>query len=101
LLPGGDRRKRRFGFADRQLRIGLQRRQDMLERPMVTLQPLSNLGQSLLAFARDVERPSTRAKGKRLIHRDALLFADPQSPPGIVGGRRWLVAKDVNDGNGT
>jgi hypothetical protein len=25
LQPGGDRRERRFGFADRQLRIGLQR----------------------------------------------------------------------------
>jgi hypothetical protein len=29
--------------------------------------------------------------------RDALLLADPQSPSGIVGGRRRLVAKDVNE----
>ncbi len=31
--PGGDGRKRRFGIADRQLRIGLQRQQHMLVRP--------------------------------------------------------------------
>ena len=31
--PGGDRRKRRFGVAGRQLRIGLQRQQDMLVPP--------------------------------------------------------------------
>jgi hypothetical protein len=30
-----------------------------------------------------------------------VLFADPQSPSGIVGGRRWLVAKDVNEGSET
>src|SRR5271157_386534 len=29
--------------------------------------------------------------------RDAVLLADPQSPSGIVGGRRWLAAKDVNE----
>ena len=33
LQPGGDRRKRRFGLADRQLRIGLQRQQHILEHP--------------------------------------------------------------------
>ena len=36
-------------------------------------------------------------KGKRVLLRDVLLLADPQSPSGIVGGRRWLVAKDVNE----
>ena len=98
LQPGGDRRKRRFGFADRQLRIGLQRQQHMLAHPKtVAVHPLANLGQPLLAFAGDAERPSVRAKGKRVILRDALLLADPQSPSGIVGGRRWLVAKDVNE----
>jgi hypothetical protein len=98
LQPGGDRRKRRFGLGDRQSRIGLQRQQNMLERPKtVTVQPLSNLGQPLLAFARDAERPSTREKGKRVKMRDVLLLADPQSPLGIVGGRRRLVAKDVNE----
>ncbi len=35
-----------------------------------------------------------------MILRDAVLLADPQSPFGIVGGRRWLVAKDVNEGGG-
>ena len=33
--------------------------------------------------------------------RDALLLADPQSPFGIVGGRRRLVAKDVNERGAT
>jgi len=33
--------------------------------------------------------------------RDAVLLADPQSPSGIVGGRRWLAAKDVNVGSNT
>jgi hypothetical protein len=33
LQPSDGRRKRRFGFADRQLRIGLQRQEDMLVRP--------------------------------------------------------------------
>ena len=98
LQPGGDRRKRRFGLADRQLRIGLQRQQDMLAHPKtVAVHPLGNLGQPLLAFAGDAERPSVLAKGIRVILRDALLLADPQSPSGIVGGRRRLVAKDVNE----
>jgi hypothetical protein len=42
-----------------------------------------------------------RAKGKRLPLRNALLLADPQSPFGTVGGRRWLVAKDVKEGSET
>ena len=33
LQPGGGRRERRFGLADRQLRIGLQRQQPTLEPP--------------------------------------------------------------------
>jgi hypothetical protein len=28
--------------------------------------------------------------------RDAVLLADPQCPSGMVGGRRWVMAKDVN-----
>src|SRR5207248_4695765 len=81
LQPGGDRRKHRFGLADRQLRIGLQRQQDMLARPKtVTVYSFANLGQPLLAFAGDAERPSVRAKGERVPLRDALLLADPQSP---------------------
>jgi hypothetical protein len=53
LQPGGARSERRFGFAARQLRIGLQREQHMLARPStVAVHPLSNLGQSLLSFAR-------------------------------------------------
>jgi hypothetical protein len=70
----------------------------MLERPSsVAVHPLADLGQPLLAFARDAERPSARAKGIRLPVREALLLADPQSPFGTVGGSRWLVAKDVNE----
>jgi hypothetical protein len=99
LQSGGDRSKRRFGLADRQLRVGLQRQQDMLARPMVTLRPLCDLDRSLLAFAGDGERPSTHAKGKRVPPRDAVLLADPQSPFGTIGGRRWLAAKDVYEGN--
>jgi hypothetical protein len=102
LQPGGDRCQRRFRFADRQLRIGLQRQQNMLERPStVAVHPLAVLGQPLLAFAGDAERPSAHAKGIRLPVGDALLLADPQSPFGTVGGRRWLVAKDVNEGDPT
>ena len=64
LQPGGDRCKRRFGFAVRQLRVGLQRQQDMLARSYTeAVYPLSNLGQSLLAFARGAERPSVQTKG--------------------------------------
>ena len=97
LQPGGDRHERRFGLADRQLRIGLQRQQNLLARPKtVTVQPLFNLSQSLLAVAEGAKRPSLYDKGERVIVRDALLLADPQSPSGIVGNRRWLVAKDVN-----
>jgi hypothetical protein len=100
LQPGGGRRKRRFGFADRQLRVGLQRPQDKLARPKtVAVHPLADLSQPLLALAGYAERPSIRAKGIRVKLRDALLLADPQSPFGIGGGRRWLVAKDVNEGN--
>jgi hypothetical protein len=57
---------------------------------------LFNLSQPLLAFAGDAESPSLYDKGKRVKLRDALLLADPQSPCGIVPGRRRLVAKDVN-----
>jgi hypothetical protein len=96
--PGSDRRERRFGFADRQLRIGLQRQQHMLQHPWtVAVHPLNNLSQPLLAFAGDAQRPSVRAKGDRVKLRDVLLLADLQSPPSIVGGRRRLVAKDVNE----
>jgi hypothetical protein len=38
-----------------------------------------------------------RAKGICVILRDAVLLADFQCPPGKVGGRRWRVAKDVNE----
>jgi hypothetical protein len=55
------------------------------------------LGQSLLAIAGDAERPPVLTKGKRVKMRDAALLADPQSPSGIVGDRRRLVAKDVNE----
>jgi hypothetical protein len=41
--------------------------------------------------------PHLFAKGNAVIPRDALFLADPQSPSGTVGGRRWLVAKDVNE----
>jgi hypothetical protein len=96
LQPGGDRRERRFGLAVRHLRIGLQRQQDMLERPeTVAVYPLSDLGQPLPAFAGDHERPSSFAKGHAVKPRDALFLADPQSPSGIVGDRRWLAAKEV------
>jgi hypothetical protein len=98
LQPGGDRRKRRFGLADRQLRVGLECQQHMLPQPeTIAVQPLADLGQPLLAFARGAERPSIRAKGVRVKGRDAVLLADPQSPFGIVGDRRWLMAKDVNE----
>jgi hypothetical protein len=36
-----------------------------------------------------------------MILRDAVLLADPQSPFGIVDGRRRLAAKDVNERNET
>src|SRR5205823_1989013 len=86
----------------RQLRVCLKRQQHMLARPKTEgVQPCSNLGQSLLAFAGGGERPSIHAKGDRVKLRDALLLANPQSPSGIVGGRRWLVAKDVNEGGET
>jgi len=77
LQPGGDRRKHRFGLAARQLGVGLQRQQDMLARPKtVTVQPLFNLSQSLLAFARGAEHPSVLTKGIRLPIRDAVLLAN-------------------------
>jgi hypothetical protein len=102
LQPGGDRCKRRFGLSDRQLRIGLQRQQNVSERPKtVALHPLGNLGQPFLAFAGDAERPAIRTKGDRVKLRDVVLLADPQGPSGIVGDRRWLMAKDVNEGNPT
>src|SRR5439155_282568 len=90
--------KRRFGSADRQLRVGLQRQQAMLDpSKTVAIHSLSNLRQSLLAFAGDAERPSVLTEGHRVILRDVLLLADPQSPSGIVGDRRWFAAKDVNE----
>ena len=64
---------------------------------METLHPLSNLSQPLLAFAGGAERPSSFAEGIRVEVRDAVLLADLQSPFGTVGGRRWLVAKGVNE----
>src|SRR5258708_19989086 len=64
---------------------------------METLHPLSNLRQSLLAFAGGAERPSPHAEAKRVVLRDAVLFADAQSPSGMLGDRRWLVAKDVDE----
>src|SRR4029077_1833648 len=67
----------------------------------ITVHPLANLSQPLLAFAGGAERPSIHAKGIRVVLRDALLLADLQSPSGIVGSRRWLVAKDVNERGGT
>jgi hypothetical protein len=98
LQPGGDRRKRRFGFADRQLSIGLHRQQDVLVHPKtVTVHPLCDFDGSFLRFTGDAERPSPFAKAPRVILRDAPLLADPQSLSGIVGGRRRLVAKDVNE----
>jgi hypothetical protein len=39
LQLGGDRCERRFGLADRQSHIGLQRQQDMLERPQDRRRP--------------------------------------------------------------
>ena len=70
----------------------------MLQHPnTVVVHPLNNLGQPLLAFAEGGERPSIRAKGIRVKLRDAVLLADPQSPSGTVGDRRWLAAKDVNE----
>jgi hypothetical protein len=72
----------------------------MLERPKTMgVQPLLDLGQSLLAFAGGAERPSVHTKGNRLPFGYALLLADPQSPSDVVGGRRWLEAKDVNEAN--
>src|SRR5256885_2271959 len=74
----------------------------MSARPLtVTVYPLANLGQSLLAFAGGAEGPSPVAKAPRVKRRDALLLADPQRPFGIVGDRRWLVAKYVNEGSPT
>jgi hypothetical protein len=59
LQPGGDRYKRRFGVADRRLRIGLQRQQEMLARPKtVSVQPLANLRQPRLALSRPFCRGS-------------------------------------------
>jgi hypothetical protein len=78
LQPGGDRRERRFGLAARQLRIGLQGQQYMLVPPKtVAVQPLSNLGQPLLAFAGGAEDPTVHANGDRMILRDAVLLTDP------------------------
>jgi len=37
----------------------------------------------------DISRP--------MIPRHALFLADPQSPSSVVGGRRRLAAKDVNE----
>src|ERR1700746_2861061 len=74
----------------------------MLERSKtIAVHPLSNLRQSLLAFAGDAESPSVLTKSKRPPMRYALLLADSQNPSGTVGGRRWLVAKDVNEGDVT
>src|SRR5262245_18381375 len=70
----------------------------MMARPSSeAVYPSCNLGQPLLAFAGDAERPSIRAKANRVIVRDVLLLADPQSPSGMVGGGRWLAAKNVNE----
>jgi hypothetical protein len=63
----------------------------------LAIHPLANLGQPLLAFAGHADRPSIGAKGLSVILRDAVLLADPQSPSGALGGRRRLVAKDVNE----
>ena len=78
LQPGGDRGKRRFGLADRRLRVGLQRQQNMLAHTTtVAFHPLCDLVLPLLAVAGGAERPSSFAKGKRLVLRpDALLLAD-------------------------
>src|SRR6266436_1110483 len=71
----------------------------MLAHPKtVTVYCLANLGQSLLAFAGGVERPAVRTKRDRVILREAVLLTHPQSPCGIVRGRRRLAAKDVNVG---
>jgi hypothetical protein len=79
LQRGGDRYKRRFGLADRQLRISLQNQQNKLAHPKtVDVQPLSNLGQPLLAFAGYAERPAVRAKGEPVEVLDVVLLADPQ-----------------------
>jgi hypothetical protein len=84
------------------LGVGLERQQHVLRRAKtVAVHPLNNLGQPLLALARGAERPSLRTKGDRVILRDAVLLADPQSPFGIVGGGRRLAAKDVNERNET
>ena len=78
LQPSGGRRERRFGLAARQLRIGLQGQQYMLVHPKtVAVQPFSNLGQPLLAFAGRAESHAFHAKGDRVVLRDAVLLADP------------------------
>jgi hypothetical protein len=78
LQPHSDGYKCRFGSADRQLRIGLQPQQNMVVRPKtVTVQPLGNLGQPLLAFARGAERPSVLTTGLRLILLEVVLLANP------------------------
>jgi hypothetical protein len=41
LQPGGDRRERRFGLADRQLRIALQRQQHIMARRKTVRMSLS------------------------------------------------------------
>src|SRR5271166_4603661 len=70
----------------------------MLEHPKTgAVHPLGDLGQPLLAFARYAERPSIHTKGGPVEVLDPVLLADPQGPSGTVGGRRWLVAKDVNE----
>ena len=76
VQAGSDRRERRCGLAARQLRIGLQRQQAAQARRTVAVYSLRNLGQPLLAFAGDAERPSVRAKGIRLPIRDAVLLAN-------------------------
>ena len=93
LQPSGDRCKRRFGFANHQLYIALQRQQDKSAVPTtVAFYSLGNLGQPLLGFTGASERPPVHTKCVRMIH--------PQNPGcSTYEGRNprdpdWLADED-------
>jgi len=95
LQPGGERRKCRFGPADRQLRVGLQRQQYMLDRPKTEAVYSCAIWAS--PFSLSPETPSAHPSAQRAnaCHRamcccSQIRKADPAESAAADGSRRKM-----------